>query len=329
MQATVTTPVLSTAINTDVVSQPSTVVQHDTVASSKPSIKVGKLKRTVNVIAANDHDSAPLHDLAAMEKARISWESNELATSNKRLYAILQAAYRFYLEMKQNPAKDVRKKYADELNDFIKVRGYKFMPSTHDMTRVVKCVFGVDRRRVSAYSIALREALREEIDADDLIGFIEDEGGVEQVRLSGTKAKSVTDRAELAKSEVLSNELGLIKFDAASVPASADWTDKQVVIVATYMPTGEFQANAVLQHDGVVNTALAAFYSQKQQATRAEEKAARDAEKAFEAALQEEKRTAAKQSKEVKQKAAKAKKHKLLKTKQDNETVIDALSFPQ
>jgi hypothetical protein len=38
---------------------------------------------------------------------------------------------------------------------------------------------------------------------------------------------------------------GQIK-DARFVPADADWADKQVVIVATYLPTGEFQANAVI-----------------------------------------------------------------------------------
>jgi hypothetical protein len=66
----------------------------------------------------------------------------------------LYEVYGYYLNLKKHDDKDVRKKVADEMEQFISQRGYSFMPSTHDMTRVVKCVFGVDRRRVSAYSIA-------------------------------------------------------------------------------------------------------------------------------------------------------------------------------
>ena len=68
------------------------------------------------------------------------------------------------------------------IEKFIEQRKYVFAPSSHDMTRVVKCVFGADRRRVSAYSIALREALNQKVSAKDLVDFIEQNGGVEQIR---------------------------------------------------------------------------------------------------------------------------------------------------
>ena len=159
------------------------------------------------------------------------------------------------------------------------------MPSTHDMTRVVKCVFGVDRRRVSAYSIALREALRQQIAAEDLVAFIEENGGVEQIRMGGSKPLSVSKRAAKAVDQVLGSDLGLLKLDPKLVAADADWTDKQVVIVATYLPTGEFQANAVIRHDSAVNSALAAFYSLQQAKLREVAKAERDANKAAEEAV--------------------------------------------
>ena len=72
--------------------------------------------------------------------------------------------------------------------------------------------------------------------------------------------------------------LGVIKFDSRLVRADADWADKQVVIVATYLPTGEFQANAVIRHDSAVNAALAAYYSQQQAAAREVAKSEREAE---------------------------------------------------
>ena len=247
---------------------------------SNPSINLAALGDKVNIVVSDTTvvaKTTPIVELQLMETARISWETTELAASNSRLYSILAKAYSFYLVLKQDESKDVRKAQLDAMDAFIAERGYTFTPSTHDMTRVVKCVFGVDRRRVSAYSIALREALRQEVEADDLIIFLEDNGGVEQIRMGGTKPLSATKRAERVKSEVVERELGKIKFDATAISADADWTDKQVVIVATYLPTGEFEANAVIRHDGAVNTALAAYYTQQNAKVRADAKAERDA----------------------------------------------------
>lgn len=275
------------------------VVQNDTSTPVVPSIALDKLGIAVNLKVANQ---APA-DLAAMERARISWEKTELATSNKRLYAILTDAYSYYLVMKQDSDKDMRKARMEALDQFIAERKYSFMPSSHDMTRVVKCVFGVDRRRVSAYSIALREALRMGIEAEDLTAFIEENGGVEQIRLGGSKPLSVTKRAEMAKNEVLGTDLGMLKFDPVMFAADADWADKQVVIVATYLPTGEFQANAVIKHDSAVNAALAAFYSQQQAKLRESAKSEHDAEKAAAAEAKAEAAARKKQEAAEKQKA--------------------------
>jgi hypothetical protein len=117
------------------------------------------------------------------------------------------------------------------------------------------------------------------------------------------------------KDEVLGAELGTIKFDSRSVRADADWTDKQVVIVATYLPTGEFQANAVIRHDSAVNAALAAYYSKQQAAVRAAAKEEREAEeqrvadlkKAASKAKSAVAKNAPKSSKEEKQKGKVAK----------------------
>ena len=255
----------------------SAVVLNDTtvVSDSMPSIKLGT-KANVKVNAKPAVNS-PIQRLREMETAVRNWETTELAASNKRKYLILTDAYSYYLTMKTNPVTETRNNYASDLARFIEQRGYVFSPTSHDLNRVVKCVFGVDRRRVSAYSIALREALRQEIGADDLVEFIEQNGGVEQIRLGGTKPLSAKIRAGKVKEEVLGAELGAIKFDARLVKVDADWADKQVVIVATYLPTGEFQANAVIRHDTAVNAALAAYYSKQQAAIRADAKAEREA----------------------------------------------------
>ena len=315
--ATAASAALSTTAAVDAVSG---VVQHDT--PTPHTIKLDQLgvPATISVerSAANADDSAETSSatvaaapapvstapkLENMEQARISWERTELATSNKRKYSILSDAYSFYLGMKTHSDKDVRKACANEMEQFIKTRAYTFMPSTHDMTKVVKCVFGVDRRRVSAYSIALREALRQAVTAVDLVTFIEQNGGVEQIRLGGTKALSVTKRAANAQQEVLGFDLGMLKFDPVLFAGNAEWVDQQVVIVATYLPTGEFQANAVIKHSGAVNSALAAYYSQQQSKQREADKAQRDADQAEAALAKAVERAEKKQIKTDKQKA--------------------------
>ena len=242
----------------------SDLINNSSVAN--PSINLATLNVPANVVVSNTTptvQASSVEQLKSLEIARISWETTELAQSNNRLYSILQHAYQLYLVMKQDVSKDSRKEKQAALDAFIEDRGYtnSFGATTHDMTRVIKCVFGVDRRRVSAYSIALREALRQEVGVKDLIVFLEQNGGVEQIRMGGTKPLSATKRAELVKAEVSEAVISTVKFDAVVVKANADWVDKQVVFVATYLPTGEFEVNAVVRHDGAVNTALAAYYT--------------------------------------------------------------------
>ena len=250
--------------------------------------------------------SSPFVKLQSLEAARFSWETTELAASNKRLYSILKNAYAYYLAMKLDSIKETRAQYANDLAKFIEERGYVFTPSSHDMTRVVKCVFGTDRRRVSAYSIALREALRQNVSAEDLIAFIEQEGGVEQIRMGGTKPLSISKRAAKVKSEIINTHLGMIKFDPMLFAADSDWIDQQVIIVATYQPSGEFQANAVVKHDSAVNAALAAHYSKQQAAARAIEKAEKEANAEVEKLVKENEKAMKKAAKVENQKAAMA-----------------------
>ena len=253
------------------------------VNTVNPSINLAALNVPASVVVSNTTpavQASSAEQLKSLETARISWETVELAQSNNRLYSILQQAYSFYLVMKQDQSKDVRKEKQAALDAFIEEHGYtnSFGATTHDMTRVVKCVFGVDRRRVSAYSIALREALRQEVSASDLIAFMQENGGVEQIRMGGTKPLSATKRAELVKAEISEAVISTVKFDAALVKANADWVDKQVVFVATYLPTGEFEVNAVVRHDGAVNTALAAYYTLAQAKKREQLNALKKAE---------------------------------------------------
>ena len=152
--------------------------------------------------------------LEAWTAQRERWENTELAASHGRLYAILTRCYEFYLAMKFDPTKSVRTQLVDGLEQFIKGRGLRIQSNTHDMVKVVKAVFGDDRRRVSAYAMALRAALvaghevgakTSHIPADQLTAWIVLKGGVEEIRLGGKSSTiAVQERVDLA---VMSEEV--------------------------------------------------------------------------------------------------------------------------
>ena len=225
-----------------------------------------------------------LYQLETLEAEREKWERTELAASHKRLYEMLTKCYAFYLRMKTDKSADIREQTRKGLDAFINARSYTFKASTHDMNRVVKAVFGgVDRRRVSAYSTALRAALvagqpdaknkPTPVPESKLSTWLEDQGGVEEVRL-GSKNKGMTPKARAEKVEtvVLSQKLMTFVVDEKAIPFDMDYTDKQVVLIATYRPNGECDLHAVVKNVNAVTAALAAYYTDNKSAIEEAEK---------------------------------------------------------
>ena len=124
------------------------VVKNDSDSAAIPSIKLDAISAPA-AVHASDAGPTAMGKLKSMEASRRSWETTELAASNKRLYSILLSAYSYYSVMKTDEKKEVRQEHADTLAKFIAERDYKFTNSTHDMTRVVKCVFGTERSPAS------------------------------------------------------------------------------------------------------------------------------------------------------------------------------------
>lgn len=204
---------------------------------------------------------------------RERWEGAELAASHARLYGILTKCYEYYLLMKSGATdKATRKQLVNGLDLFIRERGMKMQDKTHDMNKVVKAVFGDDRRRVSAYAMALRVALTaghevnaksDYVPADKLATWISAKGGVEEVRLSSkVGGRTATECAALAKAAVTEDEpLMTIKPDVKTMKFGTDDADKMMLLVVMYRPTGELEIKTVVKNDSVVRAAMAAHYA--------------------------------------------------------------------
>lgn len=208
-----------------------------------------------------DYKQQTLATLHKMVSEREDWENTAYRKSNEMLYAILQKCYTAHHAMLGNnkEAQDRR----SGLNQFIAEQGYRFTDATPLVTKVVKCVFGVDRRRVSAYSIVLREAIKQNILLQDLPNWIEKNGGVEQIRLSKSQG-SVTakQKAEICKNALVNADvLAVVKSDALSKAADGNFEGEDCVLLAMQQADGTYAVRAVVHSKGAVNAALAAYYT--------------------------------------------------------------------
>lgn len=189
-------------------------------------------------------------------ESRKHWERNELATANDTLYGILQHCYALNNTMTGNDslAKNLRK----GLGNYVEQNKYKFTDSTPLISKIVKCVFGTDRKRVNAYSTAMRVALSEKISVIDLPKFLREKGGVEEVRRQGTVGKSIKVKVELGRTVLEDPILAKVQSDSLNASFSTEQTEEGIVLLATREDDGSFAIRRLIQNSSAIKAALAA-----------------------------------------------------------------------
>lgn len=191
------------------------------------------------------------------------WEQGVVRTCNEQLYALLARCYTLYLEMCGGTTQAAALRSA--LEDVIAKKGYanSFNKKTHTLTKIVKCVFGVDRRRVSAYSLVLREALSQKVKAEGIASFIADAGGVEEVRRSkSATATTPKQRAELGKQAVGSAQLAVVSGAKLSEQIDSAKVGNDLVAIVTQQADGSFVVRALIHSQCVLDAAYASAYSE-------------------------------------------------------------------
>ena len=207
------------------------------------------------------------------------WQDTAFRTSNEQLYVLLQKCYQLYKDMGQGTKEADALRHG--LNDYINLKGFEFKKSTHSLVKIVKCVFGNDRRRVRAYGLALRCALDKNITVIDLPSFIREAGGVEELRLSkAPNAMTATQKAKAAMTTLNTSTFGVLNSDKLGSLLDSGKVGTETVLIGTWQADGSVIVRAVVQSDGVLNAALASYYNSVKtegKATAIERKAANDA----------------------------------------------------
>ena len=241
---------------------------------------------TTNVVL-NDNANAEINIattalglLKGMEEQRIKWEDGVYRKSNAALYEVLAECLQFAGDLTTEAAKERTK----ALEAFYTARKYKLRKDTPLVSRVLRAVFGdADRRRISTYSIVLREAKNSNVAYKALAKWIEENGGVQEIKLArsptfvSAKQKSVIAQQSFDSLTTLAE----VKTEALSLLADADFVGEDCVLLAQQQADGSFAIRAVLRSGAAVNAAFTALYAQKKTSTEEESKeraAANDAD---------------------------------------------------
>lgn len=225
------------------------VVQHDTAAQAGAQFK---------------------SDIASIEQLVIErqvWETTVYRTSNDMLYGLLQKCYALYKRMEGMGAEAVTLR--ENLTSYINLKGIKCVKSSHTIVKIIKCVFGDDRRRASAYGIVLRAALAEKVLVEDIPTYIRTKGGVEEIRLAKSpNAMTAKEKASVAATAVKADSMGVFASTALGEKFDAGKTDATVVLIGTWQADGSVIVRSVVQSDTAVNAALATYYSSNKDAVK-------------------------------------------------------------
>lgn len=270
---------IATIENPSINSAATAVVQNDTFSVNSVTVRdesgntVGAPKRPAVVL---------IEDLIAEKDA---WFNNAYRTSNEQLYTLLGKCYALYQQLSE-PGEN-GKRLREGLDEYIKAKGYVFSASSHTIVKIVKCVFGADRRRVSAYGIVLRSALSQKLTAEQIPEFIRNNGGVEEIRLAKSpNSMTPKKKAEIGKQSLTEQRLGVLEHPSLKAALDAGNIDQPVVLLGTWQSDGSIVVHTFTNSSAAVTAALASHYSSvkvAESATKVEVEAANDAAATHEA----------------------------------------------
>lgn len=212
---------------------------------------------------------------------REKFEQEELARSNKALYAILTKVYALFKQaFDEKCLKETVKKMQSELSK----RGIKVQKNTPALTVFVRYVFNSDRKRAYNYTSTLMAAIQAEVQPSNLAEFIESKNGVEECKKEFRKSDEakVKEQALISASEEISELLSTVQAKKTitltneSVALSDDV--QYAFIVARVVGDGQFDLLRVVPRStkGMYNAAVKELAKQlierKEQAINAAKK---------------------------------------------------------
>ena len=198
--------------------------------------------------------------------ARVTWQTTLYKSANEALYSLLADCYQVYNDMtgKSTAAARLREALAHAVAE----KNLTFQTNTHTVDRLIRVVFGeADRRRVSAYAVAIRAALasKPQVGPGDFADYVRAAGGIESVRAAASKkgtGLSPKEKAEVAAAAVTAGTSAVIVSDPVfCADLDAAKVSQFHVLVAEQLADGTLAIKAIVSTAAVVTAALQAYYA--------------------------------------------------------------------
>src|SRR6056297_2828096 len=175
--------------------------------------------------------------LQQISDARAVWEEGTLKAANDELYAILERCYSVFVEMKEDTAK------RRALNSLLTDRNMKPRSSTSLGLKVIRYVFGKEGNREIAYARLLSVAYDLKDADQSLTSYIEQCGGVEEVRrvskVKDGKAMTADDYKQIAVAGLNMARIPVASFDLPEfIQPNSEYDEDYVVGLIRCNPDG-------------------------------------------------------------------------------------------
>lgn len=202
----------------------------------------------------------------ALIAQRVDWEHSELTRSNDRLYEILQSCYALYKSMDSTSSSAMGLKSA--FKEYYKEQFPSAKADAPLITRIVRAVFGQDRRLVSAYAIALREAADKNVGVLDIPQFFRSAGGVEEVRRTRSpNHKTAKEKAEIGSLALKGKILASVQSDDLAANFKAVDYEGAVILLSTHEANGSFAIRRVVQSGSAITAVLSGLANSMKEET--------------------------------------------------------------
>ena len=175
--------------------------------------------------------------LQQISDARAVWEEGTLKAANDELYAILERCFAVFAEMKEDTAK------RRALNSLLTDRNMKPRTSTSLGLKVIRYVFGKEGNREIAYARLLSVAYDLKDADQSLTSYIEQCGGVEEVRrvskIKDGKAMTADNYKQIAVAGLNMARIPVASFDLPEfIQPNSEYDEDYVVGLIRCNPDG-------------------------------------------------------------------------------------------
>jgi hypothetical protein len=162
-------------------------------------------------------------------KQRETWEAGTYAASNAELYALLGQTLTLLYRVKRST------ELSRGLNGFLTKLGFTFTDATSTETKLLRAVFcdpakpNQYKHRIYVYARVLAVAFEAKVTGTDLPEFIEQRGGIDEIRRDGSKAADKKDE----KAAVINNAENALTFTECDTIATG------IKLTADLMPADD------------------------------------------------------------------------------------------